>query len=419
MHRSLPALFALVLVFASIGAAAPIAGETTSAPRAASPVVEETNTTSYLALAGTTKRSEVATTTLDVSGALATDSVALHSRYRELTFEARYQAAPNDSAREAVLRTTADQIEHQVDTLRRRERAARAAFNADQITTGRYLRRLAILDAEAGRLDERVSRLHARVEATDGEPVSDRRLATMRADLVALDGPVRSGTAAAMAGHDGPLRTYVETSGDGVVLASVSDSDALAAKEYVREAYVRSARNKSLPNQFANGTQAPLDAVVERARALYPWTFNHKQGLSVAFLSGRPSLALAGVYSVAVKHAHGTARGSDLVAYLDGGTTDVFREVQYKNVERVPTVSMGENRTERLVVRVNATRPGGPAEVTVTDTVGTPVTATVYVDGEQLGQTGADGQRWFVAPRGRTNVTVVHEDAQATVIGRP
>lgn len=419
MHRSLPALCALILVFASVGAAAPIAGETTSTPRAPSPVVEETNTTSYLSLDGATERSEVSTTTLDVSGALATDSAALHSRYRELTFEVRYQAAPNESVRRAVLRTTADRIEQQVDTLRRRERAARVAFNADQISSVRYLRRLAILDTEAGRLDEHVSRLHARVEATDGEPVSDRRLAAMRADLVALDGPVRRETAAAMASHNGPLRTYVETSGDGVVLASVRDSDALAAKEYVREAYVGSARNESRPNQFANGTQAPLDAVVERARVLYPWTFDHKQGLSVAFLSGRPSLALAGVYSVAVKHAHGTARGSDLIAYFDGSTTDVFREIQFKNVERVPIAPLGENRTDRLVVHVNATTPGGPAEVTVTDTVGTPVPATVYVGGERLGRTGTDGQRWFVAPQGQMNVTVVHEDARATVVGRP
>lgn len=420
MRRHLSALCVIALLFASVGAAAPLAAETAglrTSSSAATPVTQVPDTTSYLALDGPGERSEVATAGLDVGGALAADSAALRGHYEDLRSEKRFRTAPNESARRAVLQTAADRIERRVDGLERRERTARAEYNDGRITTERYLRRLAVIDAEASRLSARISQLSTRVDAVEGKPVSDRRLAGLKADLVPLEGPVRALTVRAMAGKSAPLRSYVETSGDGLVLATVHDPGVTSMQEYVREAYVASARNDSRPNRFANGTQAPLDAAEERARALYPWAFENHQGYAIGPYAGGLSLQQAGVYPVAVNHPHGVDRRSDIVIYLDGGTTDVFREVQYKGLAHVPTTELGQNRTDRLVLGVNATRPGGPARVTVTDTVGTPVAATVYVDGERLGGTGEDGQRWFVAPGGQTNVTVVHDDARATVVG--
>lgn len=423
MHRSLSTLCVLALVVASVGAATPLSGvasagtASSAAPAATGPVTQAPNATSYLSLGSTVERDGLGTTELDVAGSLAVDSAALHSRYDELRFDERYQAAPNVSARQAVLQDIADHIERRIAALQEHEQAARAEYNAGQLTTERYLRRLAVIDTETARLGERVSQLSVRVDAVEGRPVSDRRLANMKADLIPLEGPVRDHATRAMAGESAPLRTYVEASGDGVVLATVRDPGPTTAQEFIREAYVASARDENRPNQFANGSQPPLDAAEERARALYPWMFENHQGYAIGLLSGGPPLRLAAVYPVTINHPRGVARQSDLVAYLDGGTTDVFREVQYLGVERVPTTRLGRERTEQLVLQVNATRPGGPAHATVTDTVGNPVSATVYVDGEERGRTGANGEHWFVAPRGRMNVTVVRADARATVVG--
>ncbi|MFB6172733.1 MAG: hypothetical protein ABEJ23_09385 [Haloarculaceae archaeon] len=423
MTRSLPALCVLLLVVGSVVAAAPASGTTNATaaavadPPGPTRVTQVPNSVSYLALDGPVERSERGTAGLDVGGALAADAADLHSRYDDLRLDARYRAAPNASARRAAVQATASRLGSRIDALDRRDRRVRAEYNADRITTAQYLRQLAIVDTEARRLGTRLSHLNARVDAAEGQPVSDRRLASLKADLLPLTGPVRGRAADAMAGRHEPVRAYVATSADGVVLATV-DSAGGVGGEYVRETYVASARNQSRPNQFANGTQPPLDAAEARARELYPWAFENHQGYAIGLLAGGPSLRLAAVYPVSINHPHGVDRTSDVVAYLDGGTADVFREVQYLGVERVPTTRLGERRTDGLVLRVNATYPGGPARVAVSDAGGSPVAATVLVDGEPAGRTGLDGERWIVLPRGQANVTVTRAGARATVVGR-
>jgi hypothetical protein len=171
-------------------------------------------------------------------------------------------------------------------------------------------------------------------------------------------------------------------------------------RQYVREAYLPDERAAGAPDQFFRNGQYQLEDAQDRARELYPWAFDNQLAFSVGSRTGAPFLYLAGVYSVTVDHRQGTPRNGDLITYVDGGTTEVFREVQYLSVDDVPTAIPRTNTSDGLVLQVNRTYAGGPLEVSVRDSeTNASVSATVYVDGKRVGHTGADGRLWTVTPR--------------------
>lgn len=422
MSRQFPALAALLatLVVVATLPAVPVGTADSGSPESVYPVVEQANTTAQLELGGPVEQSGFATTGLDVGATLAADTTEINSRYARHRLDERYRVAENDTARAAVLRDAADDLDTRISSLRARERAALEAHAAGETSTDGYLRRLAVIDAEADHLSDAVTRLDRRADAVDGQPISNQRMARFKTRLVRLEGPVRDHSRRAFAGDTAPARVYVEAADDGTVAAMLTDSGdgTPTAPEYVREAYVSSARNSTAPDRFSENGAPDFDAVVTRAEELYPWAFRNRLRYAVGGITtGEPYLYRAGVYVVGLDHPHGTPRQNDLVAYFDGGTGDVFREEQYVSSGRLPTHTLGRNRTGRLALTVNATRPGGPAKANVTDAAGAPVSATVYVDGEPVDEAGGDGTLWFLAPHGRVNVTAVHDGARATVVG--
>jgi len=418
MHRQFPALLALLLVVAAVGVA-PTASGTAAEQSALRPVADEPNTTSYLALDEPVERSGFATPGLDVGGALAADNAVIHNRYERHRVDQRYRNARNDSARRVVLREAADELDARVARLTARERAARTAYNDGDISTATYLRRISVIHSEATALQTAAVRLSRRAEAAPGDPVAEERLAGFKARLTPLEGPVRERAGEAIAAREDRTRIYTETSNDGVVLAMVVPSTLRTGGQYVREAYIDSARTETASDQFMDDGDPDFEAVVTRSEELYPWVFERNPAYTVGLVTDQPYLYTAGVYAVGVNHPHGTDRRFDLVTYLDGGTTDVFREIQYKSTAQLPTERLGTNRTGGVNLSVYRTHAGGPMQAAVTDNASTPVNATVYVDGERIGSTDSDGERWFVAPRGTVNVTAVHEGERITVAGSP
>jgi len=96
-----------------------------------------------------------------------------------------------------------------------------------------------------------------------------------------------------------------------------------------------------------------------------------------------------------------------LTAYLDGGTTNVFRESQRQSIAAVPTSDSVTARNDTVWVRVNKTYETGPMSVNVFENgTGRPLNATVSLNGQPLGQTGSDGLIWLVEPRSGVPITV-------------
>ncbi|MFB6205266.1 MAG: hypothetical protein ABEJ05_01890, partial [Haloglomus sp.] len=363
------------------------------------------NTTAYLALAKPTETRRFGTATFDVGGVVASDGAATHSTYQATWLRSTFlSAGDNATRRRQVVERAADRIGARITALEQRERHALTRYNAGAISTRTYLRELAAIDRAAGSLRGAVQLLRTYNDAV-GDPVSPRRIAAMKARLLPLEGPVRARVAATMAGEEPPVRVYVETSSEGVVLAMVDRGQ--FSQRYVREAYVPSARNPGGTDQFVRGGER-LEAARDRAAELYPWVFANQAGTSIGTYTGEPFLYNAGVYSVRIGHPHGTSRTYDLVTFLDGSTRDVFREIQYKDLSSIPTVAAGSNVSQSLNITVERTRTGGPMLVRVTDaTTGEPVQVDIRVEGESVGQTGIDGERWVIAPASTTRVTAV------------
>lgn len=375
-------------------------GTTTASP---SPVVPEANTTEYLSLPSDDIQTEgFGTTATDVSGALAVDADRLEAAFTRRWFSESYAAADSDAERRLVLRLAADRVVDRVDRLHDRERDALEAFNAREISAREYLRELAVVDARAEALQGVVRDLQSTVERVEDPPITGRRLNRLQARLASFQGPVRDRVGRTLAGeHDAPLRVYVETSSDGVVLAAIVETD--GTLQYVREAFLPPRRDADGPDQFEGDT---LEAL-ERFSELYPWTWEHAGSTSI----GTPDLISAGVYRVTAVHTQGR-----LTAYLDGRTNTTFLEYQRNNLSRIPTNAPVTNAANGLRLQVNRTRVGGPLEVRVLDvSTGEPVDARITVDDVPLGRTGADGRIWTIAPPARFTVSATDAGNRVSV----
>lgn len=377
-----------------------------------SPVVNESGTSSYLALpSDDVQTARFGSVRLDAAGSVGVDNGALHGRYATIQLRESFTTQESRSARREVVNRTADRLDARIAELTERQQDAIDAYNSGQLSTRGFLRELAIIDAHARALRSTTDQLNTYTRSV-GEPVPQTRIAQLKTRLIPLVGPVRNEVGVAMRGNgtDVPTRVYVETSSSGVVLAMLQQQDVGTA--YVREAY----DGEAFDDRFADNPIS-LDEFIERADELYPWIAKQDRTRPNTVLTGEPYYYRAGVYGIEYNHPHGTTRNDDLTMYYDAGTQQVFREIQFKNVESVPIARTDDRVEDDLRLQVSATRDGGPLLVNVTDaTTGEPVDATIRVDGEEVGSTMFDGRLWTVAPRetfeveaavGSRNVTVV------------
>lgn len=375
-----------------------------SAP-ALAPVVSVANTTNYLALPPDDVRTQrFGTATIDVSGALAADTGRLDAAFSRHRLRAAFTSADTEAERNRVLRRAKQRVASAVDNITARERTALAAYNEGELSTRQYLRTLAVLDARAEAIEGVVRELRRLSRRVDNPPVTEAGLASFKARLLTVQGPVRDHVGQLLSGErTRPERVYVETSSDGVVLAMVENTD--AGVRYVREAYVARNRRPGATDTFGGN----LVEVQKRLRDIYPWAF------ALANIDGYSAmdtdLRHVGVYRFTVNHDHG-----QLTTFFDGGTNTTFKEFQRKRLRPIPTEPAGTAVSDGLRLQANRTHTGGPLEVHVVDAVsGDPVNARITVDGTFVGRTGSDGRLWTIAPPVRFPVNATTADGTVSV----
>jgi len=330
--------------------------------------------------------------TLSVGGGVAMDNRRIHTRYAVHEFEAQFAAAETDAERRAALREAAGTIDARLVQLQREAETARQQFN-DGGSSRVYLRTLGELHAEAAALDSyirSVSQRAARVPETEIET----ELSSARTELRRFDGPVRETVAATLRGEENRTRVYVATSADSVVLATIVDG------EYLREAYRGSARQASGPRAV---TLTEAGAIVEES---YPWAWENQQSLTAQ------STSSAAVFSFQLQTPQGQLR-----AYVDARSERIYRETQRQPLStrylRQQTATQ-----DGIRLSVNRSYGGGPMQIRLTESqTGEPINGTVRINDESVGEVGADGTLWVVAPYRTDNVTVstVRDGARVSV----
>lgn len=353
------------------------------------------NTTRRLSVAGDVVTTHASPSPDLSEAALAADD-RVEAQYLGRAAENRLAAAESSSARADIASAYLDEIAQRVDRLKSRERAAVRAYANDTISDAELLQTLARIDGRAAALDQALY-THRRMDsAVSGYDGSDRRN-RLRAELTMLRSPVREQIRSAFDGSDDRENTltYVDATRDGVVVETLHDGD------YLREAIRYDNRNDNATDTFVDGTTPYEYAQTE----LYPWAFDNAQ--SIGIFPQRWNSR----YRLTVTHDQGR-----VTAYIDGNSREAFREVQTLSVDRLPRTTATVESAEDLNVTIERTPAGGPLRFNVTDGEGTPVDATVEVNGDVVGRTGAGGELWTLQPRSDFFVTVSHEGANVTTL---
>jgi hypothetical protein len=411
MRRALAVVVCCCLL-AGAAVAVPSAGDR----RSARPATPATNTSEYLTIApDALETSSYRRTSLDVSGTLALDTRGLEGRYRQLVLDERFAATDSTTRRRAMLRASAARIESRIDGLQRRQSAAVSEYNNGTISAREFVIELARIDTAAGRLGAAADRVAERARSIPGSTIDGQPATSWarnrRVELGPLRGPVRERIAATLRGRNTvpldesaapdlegvgavpderleSLDLYVETTSEGVVLATVDEG------RHFREAYLPTERNNTSAGKLT-GITAALDRVAER----YPWAWNNSVSRDA---SGDRR---AGVYRFTLFYDHGR-----LTTHLDRRSGEVFAEQQRNRLSAMPTADPIRRTSGDLRLTVNRTYPTGPLELSLINRAGEPVDGRITIANHSVGRTGTDGTLWTVAPRGNATVTARTND---------
>ncbi len=303
----------------------------------------------------------------------------------------RVVAAETADQRRNRILTALETTEDRADALYARQQRAITAYSAGEIDERQLLFRLAELRLEARALQDRVRVIRRLADATPEFNLSQSRTQGLLFELRSFGGPVTDRIAAAVRG-EGPLRVYVETGPESVVLATV------AGDTYVREVYrgdLRTRDGRTLdPEEAGNITAASYPEI---------WRLGGSTANGVG--SG-------GTFVYDVTWSNGS-----LTAFVDGGSDRVFKEFQRLPLSNLSLGPEVRRNQDQLVLRVNRTYPGGPLRVRLENAeTGDPVDAVVRIgppggDSRRVGRTGSDGVLWTIAPRGEFQVTAVEPES--------
>jgi hypothetical protein len=402
MRRSLSTLCALLIVVAALPVSTPLVGaadadgvDTRSAAQV-QPIPGQ-NTTSVLLLTGETT-SGYAQSSMDLAPAVTATRGAVGIQLRERIVRERLQDTSTVDRRRQVLRQETERLAADVGALERTERRALERYERGEISAEDLLRTLAAVDAEAQQAEQLVSLLQDEVSQVQFLSSTEDRLQSLQVRLAMLHGPVREHARAVFRGEAASTRIHISVAGEAVALA------AIRGNTYIREANVPANIDATASDGFSSESE-----VIDRIGTLYPWAWTSDTS-SVRTYTNFEN----GFYRINVDHTHGR-----LTSYLDGSTQNVFSEVQYKSLSRMPTGQPATAEANGTTLRVNQSFGGGPVQVTARATsTDQPVDGTVYVDDERVGRTSG-GRLWLVGPTSQYDVTLETDAGNVTVTAQP
>ncbi|WP_276299435.1 DUF7096 domain-containing protein [Halorussus lipolyticus] len=356
------------------------------------------NTTDVMTLGTDSDRTAFHSPSLALGSSLAMGHDGLRTQLSVNALNAQLEASNTAEKKKQTLNRYRYHIENRIISLKATERQATQAFSNGTISESEYLRTLGRIDAEADQIRKIIETM--RVRADD---ISRFNLGTeadtLRGKLTTIEGPVRDRISAAVRGETAPRKVYVSTADTGIVLSTI-DGDT-----YIRELVRKDNRDPSAPPNLSP-IQAQ-NAVLDR----YSWASEHLRGTNT-FRYGSTS-----ILSVSVTHQQG-----ELVAYVDGGTEKVFKEVQYKQLtgnHALPPGPADVNSSENVTLAVNRTYPGGPLRVKLTNATGAPLQGRITVAGDSVGRTDPNGVLWTLGPSEEFRVSAIHEDTTVNVTTTP
>lgn len=370
-------------------------------------VVPVENSSNYLSIpSADVQRTAITADGLDISTAVAVDAQQLRSEHRALTAERAFHAADTRSERYAPLVEFLAWAEERSDAISTRDRTAIAAFSNGSMSASAFARERARVAADARNLRGAVSRVQT-VASTSGEFTLgsdlEARFENVKGELEVRQGPVSDQLLRAKTGTADRQRVYVGGAGNGYVMMVTEDG------EYVRETHFADERVPNGTDRFAEGEELAVSAAISRGSELYPWV------TSESLSPSSKALGTSGMYRYRADFPSGA-----LTVYLDGNTTNAFREHHRQRIDDVPATQTLQVTNGTLRVVVNRTYETGPMHLSVYRTSsGVSTNATVALDGHEVGATGPDGSMRLVELPHPTRVNVTADDGDRVTFQIP
>lgn len=387
MSRVRPALVAVLLVVAGATATLAVSGDATAPVEPGDdPVVATAENSSRVLLLTEADAAAFREPDPSVSNTLQAGHEQLATNLQLAQVERRLDSVETDAQRREVLGNATEWAERRLDALQERERTARTQYATGSITAAEYVLELGTIHTQADELVQRIGgtgsdgTLYDYAGTLSESDVRDR-LSRIRTQLVALEGPVRERVAAVVHGERNDVRVHV-TAGNGVMLATIEDG------QYIRETY-REDNIEDETGQYGD--------VSELVAGYYPWVNNNTEGGSRFTLSGQ----FASQYTA--NHPHGS-----LVTWVSAATDRVYVERQQLALDRLPADAEVTATSNNTTLSTAQTYAGGPLLVRVQNSTGAPVGSRVYLDGEEVGETGSDGRLWVLSPAGEYTISTTN-----------
>ena len=327
---------------------------------------------------------------LSVSASAMADSEQLRGEYRQQVFDQRFATSENQLA---VINQTVDDLAVRTDALDQRHASLIDGYSTGAYSLSRVLREMAGLHTAASQQVAFADRVADAADSEedislpdDAEPL----FSSIEFELLNLNSPVTEGLAAGTLGTETSI--YAHATPDALVLAASGET-------HIRQASLRNERNKSAPNRFLEDGGTTGDALL-RAEQLYP-------GLQ-GFIT--PPDEATHVYTIDGLSPLGTFE-----AYLDGGTENVFHELQRGQSAGVSVTERLTASAEGVELMVETTEATGPMLVSVTEGGESVADAELAVDGWSVGTTDADGERWVVQPLAGAELTATVGDETVSI----
>ncbi|MCL9815783.1 DUF7094 domain-containing protein [Natronocalculus amylovorans] len=303
------------------------------------------------------------------------------------SIEKRLADAESDSERQRRVLDELNTIEQQIITLEENQQQAITQYNEEEIDSHQFVSEIVKITHEAEALEERMGVLVTTANEA-GTSIDSNRRQGIESSLGVFSGPVRTYGSAILTGAEQPDRIYVETSDDGIVLSAI-DGDT-----YTREVLRSDRRDRG-------GGTIDLEDAEDVVQASYPEIWNESSTIRV---DGSGSTVRVSI----------TTETGELIAFVDGGSEQVFKEHRQETVSEVVPTNETTRAQSGLNVTVQQTYVGGPLLISVVDSnSGAPVEeATVTVgqgseESDVVGKTDSDGELYALEPRGTYTVAVL------------
>ena len=345
---------------------------------------------------GETTRSSLELEAVELGSGLAFESSTTERRLSTGSALERIESAESDERRQQLLLQEVSAIEQRLISLRVRQRQAIGAYAQGDLSPRRFVYELAEVDAAARELEDRRERIEAAAGSTPGFSISSSRFGNIELELNTLTGPVRGHAAAVLTGEADSTRFFIRTGPDSMALGMLRDGT------YVREVYREPLRGGD------SGKFSLADAVNVTEQA-YPAIAAERLRDDTLGSPGSDSTR------VTIEHRRGR-----LVAFVDSGSRQVFKEFQFRPLDQVATGAAVSATRDGLELTAHRTYPGGPVRLQLNSTEDSePVDAQITVGppggrSSVVGRTGDDGSLWAVAPTGTYQVTAI--DGSSVVV---